>query len=114
MTVRSLSLYLIAAIAVLAGCTAPHMQTGAGPGMAGYGSGGYSGGMGMGPGMGGAHRAHMCAMHRQVMAGKSPTDQLAAAEAQLRLMHGGNVTPDQARWHLERMDKYCADAGAKP
>jgi hypothetical protein len=69
----------------------------------GMGMGG-AGGMGMGAG----NQAQMCAMYRQMMAGKSPAEQQAAMEAQMRSMHGGNVTPEQMRMQRDMMEKNCA------
>ncbi len=122
MKARSLILVPVAALALLAGCT-----TQQGPGMGGSGTGGSAGGMGGGMGMGGqgagmgmggaggmgmggGNQAQMCTMYRQMMAGKTPAEQQAAMEAQMRSMHGNTVTSEQARMQREMMEKNCAGA----
>ena len=65
-----------------------------------------------------AHSPHhgdmtqMCAEHRQSMAGKSPAEQRAAAEAQIRAMHG---TADAAHVerHLRMMEQRCGPTPAR-
>lgn len=112
----SLVLVPVAALALLAGCTTPYGSPPGAPGTGGssgaMGMGGSGGGMGMGGaggmGMSGANQAQMCAMYRQMTAGKTPAEQQAAMEAQIRSMHGGNVTPDHVRMHREMMEKNCA------
>jgi hypothetical protein len=103
MKASSLMLVPVAALALLSACTSPQ---GHGSMMGGSGSGTGMGGSG-GMGMAGGDSAQMCAMHRQMMAGKSPAEQNAAMEAQMRSMHGGNVTPEQVRMHREMMEKNC-------
>lgn len=118
MKARSLMLVPVAALALLAGCSTQPGQGSSGS-MMGGGPGGMSGsgGMGMGGsggmGMSGGDAAQMCAMHRQMMAGKSPAEQNAAMEAQMRSMHGGNVSPEQVRMHREMMEKNCAGTPAR-
>lgn len=102
MKARNLTLiHSLAALMVLAGCSTPPTPSSQGA-MMGMGGAG-------GTGMGGANTAQMCAMHRQMMEGKSPAEQQAAMVAQMRTMQGGgNVTPEQARMHREMMDRNCA------
>jgi hypothetical protein len=103
MKARSLVLVPVAVIAFLAGCTSQHGQGTGSSTMGGPGAMGGAGGMGMG----GGNQAQMCTMYRQMMAGKSPAEQQAAMEAQMRSMHGGNVTPDQVRMQREMMERNC-------
>ena len=115
MKARSLMLVPVAALALLFGCATPPGQGSTGSTMGGSGSGMGMGGSGSGMGMGGSggmgmaggDPAQMCAMHRQMMAGKSPAEQQAAMETQMRSMHGGSATPEQVRMHREMMDKNC-------
>lgn len=51
-----------------------------------------------------------CAMHRNAMAGKSPAEQRAAAEAHIMAMHGSADAAHVDR-HLRMMEQMC---GAKP
>jgi hypothetical protein len=51
-----------------------------------------------------------CAMHRKAMAGKSPAEQRAAAEAHVTAMHGSADAAHVDR-HLQMMEQMC---GAKP
>jgi hypothetical protein len=104
---RSLMLVPVAALALLSGCTTQQGHGSHGSMMGGSGSGMGMGGSG-GMGMSGGDPAQMCAMHRQMMAGKSPAEQHAVMEARMRSMHGGTVTPEQVRMHREMMDKNCA------
>lgn len=101
MSVRGLVGGPVAALVLLAGC-----GTQQGHGMAG------GGGMGMGGqgGMGTGNPAQMCAMYRDMMAGRTPAEQQAAMESQMRALHGGTVTPEQARMHRETMERHCAGA----
>jgi hypothetical protein len=123
MKARSLALAPVVAFALLAGCTTQQGQGSSGSPMGGSGAMGSSGsgmgmggsgGMGMGGpggmGMSGGNQAQMCAMYRQMMAGKSAAEQQAAMESQMRSMHGGTVTPEQVRMHREMMEKNCAGA----
>lgn len=119
MKARSIVLVPVAAFALLAGCTTQQGQSPGSPPMGGPGAmGGPGGGMGMGMGgaggmgMSGGNQAQMCAMYRQMMAGKSPAEQQAAMEGQMRSMHGGNVTPEQVRMRREMMEKNCAGASS--
>ncbi|MEI7447784.1 MAG: hypothetical protein WCK28_23050 [Burkholderiales bacterium] len=108
----------VAALLLLAGCTTPpgHAMGGAGMGSAaggmGAGMGGHGGGMGLGgPGgvaSSGGDPAQQCVRYREMMAGRTPEAQQAAMEAQMRAMHGGAVTSEQARMEREAMEKRCA------
>lgn len=85
----------------------------AGPGRFGGGMGMGDAGTGMSMGMGGGgDPARMCAMHREIMAGKSAAEQQAAMQTRMRSMQGGDVTPDRARMQREMMDRQCAGAPA--
>lgn len=55
----------------------------------------------------------MCAMHRQMMAGKSPAEQQAAIEAHVKSMHG-SADPQMMAMHRQRMDRHCAGTGTAP
>jgi hypothetical protein len=105
MRLRSLVLVPVVSLAVLAGCTGPHgRMAGMGPGPGMMGSPGMAG---QTMPMGGGNPAQMCEMYRQMMAGKTPTEQQAAMESMMRSMHGGNVTPEQMRMQREMMERNC-------
>lgn len=55
----------------------------------------------------------MCAMHRQMMAGKSPADQQAAIEAHVKSMHG-SAAPQMVAMHRQLIDRHCAGTDAAP
>ena len=118
MKARSLMLVPVAALALLAGCSTQPGQGSSGS-MMGGGPGGMSGSGGIGRGgagglgMAGGEGAQMCAMHRPKKAGKAPAERSAATEAQMRSMHGGNVSPEQVRMHREMMEKNCAGTPAR-
>lgn len=48
----------------------------------------------------------MCTMHRQMMAGKTPTEQRAAAEEHIRAMHG-SVDNAHVERHMKMMEQKC-------
>lgn len=66
-----------------------------------------------GPAMGehtGMNAEQRCTMYRETTAGKSPSEQRAAAEAHIAAMHG-SVDPAHVDRHLRMMEQMC---GAKP
>ena len=105
MKARSRVLVPVAALSLLVGCATQH---GHGHGGAMMGGPGGPGGMGSMGSMGGGDPDGTCARYRQMMAGRSPAEQQAAMEARMRSMHGGDVTPEQARMQRETMDGPCA------
>lgn len=112
---RMLLLVPAAAMVVLAGCATGDGSAMGGPGMGGGpGSGpmvGHGGGSGQGMGMGG-DMAQMCAMYREMAAGKSPAEQREAIEQRMRSMHSGSMTPEQMRMRREMMERNCAASPA--
>ena len=93
-----------------AGAMGPGMRAGSGmePGMgSGMGSGMGRGG----PGGAGMDMDGMCAMHRQMTAGKSPAEQQAAVQSHIRSMHG-SASPDMVTHHMKMMEMHCP--AAKP
>ena len=105
MTARSLVLVPVVTLSLLVGCTTQHGPRHWGPMMGGPGGQGS---------IGGGDPDAMCAMDRPTMAGKSPAEQQAAMDVRMRSMHGGNVTPEQARMQRETMQRNCAvDPGAR-
>jgi hypothetical protein len=57
--------------------------------------------------------AQMCAMHRQMMEGKSPAEQQAAIEAHIKSMHG-TASAEMVQMHRKMMDSQCSGSGAVP
>lgn len=102
MTLKMLLSGSTLATLVLAGC-ASDAGSGAGTTM-------HSGhGAGAGSSMGRGHdMTQMCAMHRQMMDGKTPAEQQAAIEAYIKSRHGGAASTDHAQRHRDMMDKRCA------
>lgn len=52
-----------------------------------------------------------CEAHRQAMAGKTPAEQRAAAEAHIRAMHG-SVDDAHVDRHMKMMGQRCGPAAA--
>jgi hypothetical protein len=70
-------------------------------------------GTAMGGGHGRMDMAQMCAMHRQMTAGKSPAEQQAAIEDHIRSRHG-SVDPEMVAKHRKMMEMRCAESAPSP
>jgi hypothetical protein len=55
--------------------------------------------------------APMCEMHRDATAGKSPAEQQAALEAQVKSMHG-TADPAMVAMHRRMMETHCGMGSA--
>lgn len=55
----------------------------------------------------------MCAMYRQMTAGKSEAEQQAAAEAHIKAMHG-SADPQMVAMHRQMMERSCSEKGRSP
>jgi hypothetical protein len=58
------------------------------------------------------HLAAMCQLYRATLAGKSPDEQRAAAEAHVRSMHG-SATPEHVAHHMRMMETHCGAPGTR-
>jgi hypothetical protein len=64
-------------------------------------------------GQGAMPSERMCTMHRQMMAGKTPAEQRAAAEEHIRAMHG-SVDDAHVERHMKMMEQRCGPVPSTP